>query len=165
MTTNPLFNLAVDKSTKTVNIDMEFDAELSLVWDAFTKPEILDQWWAPKPLFCKSRVMDFKVGGRRHYAMILPDGTEKWAVRKYTSITPKSNFKYFNAFADKDENLQLPGSDWDHTFTEENGRTKVHIVIVNESLERMESILEGFKIGMSKTFENLTELLDTLKKK
>ena len=41
---NLLFDFTVDKATKTVSITREFDAELSLVWDAFTKKEILDQW-------------------------------------------------------------------------------------------------------------------------
>lgn len=40
----------VDKQTKTVSITKEFAYNLSLVWDAYTKPELLDQWWAPKPL-------------------------------------------------------------------------------------------------------------------
>ena len=68
------FDFQVDKSTNTVLVVKEFDAELSIVWDAFTKPEILDQWWAPKPYESKTKVMDFKVGGRRLYAMISPDG-------------------------------------------------------------------------------------------
>ena len=49
MSSNLLFNFTVDKSTNTVLISKEFSAELSLVWDAFTRQEILDQWWAPKP--------------------------------------------------------------------------------------------------------------------
>lgn len=43
---NLQFDFRVDKSTKTVFIEREFNAELPLVWDAFTKQEILDQWWA-----------------------------------------------------------------------------------------------------------------------
>ena len=39
----------VNKETKTVTITAEFDAPRDLVWDAYTKPELLDQWWAPKP--------------------------------------------------------------------------------------------------------------------
>lgn len=46
---NLLFDFEVDKSNKTVFIIKEFNAGLDLVWDAFTKQEILDQWWAPKP--------------------------------------------------------------------------------------------------------------------
>src|SRR5204862_3788250 len=115
MTNNLLFDFTVDKSKKTVFITREFDAELSLVWDAFTKKEILDQWWAPKPYASKTKVLDFKVGGRRFYAMVSPEGQERWVLQKYTSISPKSNFKFFNAFADENENPELPGSEWDHT--------------------------------------------------
>ena len=42
-------DFTVDKTTKTVTFSRKFDADLSLVWDAYTKQEILDQWWAPKP--------------------------------------------------------------------------------------------------------------------
>ncbi|HNO55752.1 MAG TPA: SRPBCC domain-containing protein, partial [Chitinophagaceae bacterium] len=140
---NLLFDFTVDKAAKTVFITREFDADLSLVWDAFTKAEILDQWVAPKPWTSKTKYMDFKVGGRRFYAMVSPDGKdERWAIQKYTSISPKTNFKLFNAFADKDENPYLPGSDWDYNFSEQNGKTKVSITIYNDSLERMEKMIE-----------------------
>ena len=158
-----LFDFTLDKSKKTVFIDREFDADLSLVWDAFTKQEILDQWWAPKPLASKTKVMNFKVGGRRFYAMVTPEGQERWSVQKYTSISPKTNFKFLSAFADKDENPELPGSEWDLSFSEENGKTKVSISIYNESLERMEKMIEmGFKEALKMTLKSLGDLLATL---
>ncbi len=163
---NLLSDFTVDKASRKVFVNREFDAELSLVWDAFTKPEILDQWWAPKPWSSKTKVMDFKVGGRRFYAMVSPEGQERWSVQKFTSITPKTNFKYLNAFADAAENPELPGSDWDLTFSEQNGTTKVNITIYNESLERMEKLIEmGFKEGFTMTLNYLVELLATLSKK
>src|SRR5882724_9042838 len=166
MTNILLFDFTVDKATKTVFITREFDADLSLVWDAFTKAEILDQWVAPNPWVSKTKFMDFKVGGRRFYAMVSPEGQERWSVQKYTSISPKSNFKMFNAFADKDENLELPGSDWDHNFSEQNGKTKVSITIYNESLARLEKMVEmGFKEGYAMSMKNLEELLATLSQK
>ncbi len=161
-----LFDFTVDKTTKTVFITREFDAGLSLVWDAFTKPEILDQWVAPKPWVSKTKFMDFKVGGRRFYAMVSPEGQERWAIQKYTSISPKTNFKYLNAFADKDENPELPGSDWDLNFSEQNGTTTVRITIYNESLARLEKMIEmGFREGYALSMKNLEELLTTLSKK
>ena len=165
MNNNLLFDFTVDKPAKTVYITSEFDAELPLVWDAFTKAELIDQWIAPAPMTAKTKYQDFKVGGKRFYAMISPDGQEHWAIQEYTSITPKTNFKMHNAFADENENPQLPGSDWDHTFSEENGRTKVNITIYNESLERMERILDGFTQGMKMSLTNLESLLATLSKK
>jgi uncharacterized protein YndB with AHSA1/START domain len=161
-----LFDFTVDKTTKTVFITREFDAGLSLVWDAFTKPEILDQWVAPKPWVSRTKFMDFKVGGRRFYAMVSPEGQERWAIQRYTSISPKTNFKLFNAFADKDENPELPGSDWDYHFSEQNGKTKVSITIYNESLARMEKMIEmGFTEGFKLSMNNLENLLAGLSQK
>src|SRR5690349_11031478 len=165
MTSNLLFDFTVDKAAKMVYITREFAAELSLVWDAFTKAELIDQWIAPKPFTAKTKYQDFKVGGKRFYAMISPDGTERWAIQEYTSIDPKTNFRMYNAFADENENPELPGSDWDHTFSEEDGTTTVNITIYNESLERMERILDGFTQGMKMSLSNLENLLATLSKK
>lgn len=162
MTPDSPFDFIVDKATKTVSVTMEFNAELSLVWDAFTKPELLDQWYAPKPFTSKTKYMDFKVGGKRFYAMVTPQGEERWAIQKYTSITPKTNFKMWNVFADKDENPEPTGSDWDLNFTDQGDTTRVTISIYNESLERLERLLEGFKLGMAATLGNLKELLATL---
>src|SRR5882757_10365157 len=156
MKNNLLFDFTVDKPKKTVFINREFDADLSLVWDAFTKPEILDQWWAPKPWASKTKYMNFEVGGRRFYAMVGPEGQESWLIQKYTSITPKTNFKMFNAFADKDENPELPVSDWDFNFSEQVGTTKVSITIYNESLARLEKMIEmGFKEGFAMSMQHL----------
>ena len=161
-----LFEFSLDKSKKTAFITREFDAGLSLVWDAFTKAEILDQWVAPKPWTSKTKYMDFKVGGKRFYAMVSPEGLERWAIQEYISITPKTNFKMYNAFADKDENPELPGSEWDYHFSEENGKTTVHITIYNESLARMEKMIEmGFTEGFKMSMNNLENLLASLSKK
>ena len=159
-----LFDFTLDKAAKKVHITREFDADLSLVWDAFTTAELLDQWVAPKPWTSKTKYMDFKVGGRRLYAMVSPEGLERWAIQEYTSISPKTNFKLFNAFADKDENPELPGSDWDYTFSEQNGKTKVNIIIYNESLARMEKMIEmGFTEGFKASMKNLESLLASRK--
>ena len=166
-----LFNFTIDKAAQKVYITREFDAGLSLVWDAYTKQEILDQWWAPKPWASKTKFMNFEVGGRRFYAMVSPEGQERWSIQKYTSITPKTNFKLLNAFADKDENPELPGSDWDFNFSEQNGPdgyrvTKVSIAIYNESLERLEKMIEmGFQGGFTMTLNYLENLLANLSKK
>ena len=160
---NLLFDFTLDKSKKTAFINREFDAGLSLVWDAFTKPEMLDQWWAPKPWSSKTKVMNFETGGRRFYAMVSPDGLERWSVQRYTSISPKTNFTFLNAFADENENPELPGSEWNLSFSEENGKTKVHVTIYNESLKKKEKMIEmGFKEGFMMTLKSLEDLLATL---
>lgn len=164
METNLLFEFTVNKPEKTVFITREFDAELSLVWDAFTTKELLDKWVAPKPWSSRTKYMDFKVGGRRFYAMVSPEGMERWAVQEYTSISPKTNFKMYNAFSDENENRELPGSDWNYNFSENNSITKVSITIVNESLARLERMIEmGFEQGFKMSIDNLDVLLAKMK--
>jgi len=173
---NLLFDFTVDESTNSVLITREFDAELSLVWDAFTKQEILDQWWAPKPLASKTKVMNFEVGGRRFYSMVWPEGQEYWGVEKYTLINPKTSIKLLASFTDKDENInaELPTSEWELNFSEQNARpddpfgrgiTKVSIVIKNKTLADIETIIQmGFKEGFTMTLNELENLLPTLNK-
>lgn len=159
------FDFTVDKKEKTVYITREFDAGLDLVWAAFTQADLLDQWTAPAPFKARTEYMNFEVGGKRFYAMVSPEGQEGWIIQEYKSITPKTNFKLYNAFADKDGNPAPIGSDWDYTFSEKEGITTVHITIYNESLERLEKMIElGFKEGYTVSINQLDELLSTLKK-
>ena len=165
MKSNLLFDFLVDKENKTVRVIREFDADLDLVWQAWTDKELLDQWWAPHPWKSKTKYMDFVVGGKRFYAMVSPEGQEYWSLQEFTSISPKTNFKMLNAFADKDENPDLPGSEWDLSFNEANGTTKVDITIYNKSLARMQKMIEmGFKEGFTAGLNQLDKLLSTIKK-
>jgi uncharacterized protein YndB with AHSA1/START domain len=154
------FDFLVDKENKTVTVIKEFDATLDLVWQAWTDKDLLDQWWAPRPWKSRTKYMDFIVGGKRFYAMVGPEGQEHWSLQEYTAISPKTNFKMLNAFADKDENPNLPGSEWDVDFNEQAETTSVHVTIYNPSRERMEMMLEmGFKEGFTATLHYLEEVL------
>lgn len=157
------FEFTVDKAAKKVFITREFDAGLSLVWDAFTTAEMLDKWVAPAPFTARTKFMDFKEGGKRFYAMVSPEGHERWLLQTYTSVNPKTHFTMYNAFADENENPELPGSEWDYAFSEESGKTTVRITIYNESLARMEKMIEmGFTEGYKMSMNNLENLLATL---
>jgi uncharacterized protein YndB with AHSA1/START domain len=163
-----LFDFTVDKSTNNVFVSREFAAELSLVWDAFTKQEILDQWWAPKPWQSRTKYMKFEEGGRRFYAMVSPEGQEHWSIQDFTAISPKTNFQFIDAFADQDENINtsLPSSKWNLDFEEANELTKVRIVIYHNSLTDLEQIIQmGFKEGFTMTLNDLEKLLISLKNK
>lgn len=167
------FDFEIDKKNLITTVRKEFNAGLTLVWDAFTKPEILDQWWAPKPYLSKTKHMSFREGGRRLYAMVSPEGQEHWAIQDYTSITPTTNFKYIDAFADKDGNANPddPGSEWNLTFSETkepdgNPVTTVNISIQSKTLADLEMTIQmGFKEGFTMTLNYLAELVQTLKSK
>lgn len=160
-----LFDFTVDRSTNTVFVKREFDADLSLVWDAFTKKEILDQWWAPKPWTSKTKSMNFEVGGRRFYAMVSPEGEEHWAIQDFIAISSKTNFKFVDAFSDKDEKINnaMPSSEWNLEFNEIGGVTTVNISIKHSSLSALEQIIQmGFKEGFTITLNYLDQILTTV---
>ena len=168
MNNNLLFDFTADKLTNTIFVNREFAAGLSLVWDAFTKQEILDQWWAPKPWTSKTKFMNFEVGGRRFYAMVSPEGQEHFSVQDYTSISPKTNLKYISGFSDKDENInpEFYGSENNLDFSEANGVTTVRISIKYKTPAILEMMIEkGFREGFTMTLNNLDKLLTTLLQK
>jgi uncharacterized protein YndB with AHSA1/START domain len=165
-----LFDFTVDKTAKTVYITREFDAELPLVWDAFTKKEILDQWGAPPPWITETISMDFKVGGRRFYKMISSEGQEYFSVQDFTSISPKTNFKYISGVSDKDENInpEFYGAENNLDFSPASGPdgyrvTTFRMSIKYKDLATLEMMAnDRFKEGITMTLNILDKLLATL---
>lgn len=168
MKSSLLMNFTVDKENNKIKVEREFAAERPLVWDAYTKPEILDQWWAPKPWKARTKTMDFREGGFWHYAMVGPEGEEHWALANYETIEPQRRFTGLDAFADADANVNkdMPQSKWDVKFTDKGENTLVEFFITYSDLAQLEATIEmGFKEGLTMAMEGLDELLPTLKEK
>lgn len=167
MSTDLFFAFDVDKSSNSINIVREFAAELPLVWDAFTKQEILDQWGAPEPWTVKTKSMDFRVGGRRLYAMYGPEGQEHWSTQDYTSISPMTNMQYLSGFADEHGNTHpaFSGSENNLDFSEANGITTVRITIKYRTAAILEMMVEkGFREGFTMSMVKLEKLLASIPK-
>ena len=161
------FDFSVNKENKTITVKREFAAERPLVWDAFTKTEILDQWWAPKPWKARTKSVDFKEGGTRLYAMVGPNGEEHWATFKYNKIDTPKYFSGLDGFTDSEGvlNKDLPSLNWEVSFNEKGETTLVEVLIKFDKLEDLEKIIEmGFKEGFTMAMDGLDELLPTLKK-
>ena len=166
MESNLLMNFTVDKENKTVNIKREFNASMSDVWSAWTEAEILDQWWAPAPFKSQTKSMEFKEGGRRLYAMVGLEGEERWSSFDYTSISPKTNFKYASTFCDSEgnPNSEFASSYWSVSFSEEDNSTFVDIAIKRDSLSELEKLIEmGFKEGITVTMKSLDKIFEARK--
>ncbi len=167
------FDFTVEKERKTITVKREFAAEISLVWDAYTKRELLDQWWAPRPWKARTRSMDFRVGGQWHYAMVGPNGEEHWAMAEYTAIqselvSGQKKFTGLDAFADADGNVnkELPQSTWEILFTDKGPITLVECNISYPDVAQLEATIQmGFKEGFATAMEGLDELLTSLKNK
>ena len=156
------FEFSVNKENKTITVKREFAAELPLVWDAYTKSEILDQWWAPKPWKSRTKSMDFREGGYWHYAMVGPEGEEHWALANYKTIDPKKRFTALDGFADAEGvvNTEMPQSKWEVSFTPKEEVTLVENLITFDDLAQLETIIQmGFKEGLTMAMEGLDALL------
>ncbi len=103
---NLLFDFKVDKDKATIYITREFAADPDIVWDAFTKAEILDRWMGPKPWRVQTKEMDFREGGRWLYSMIGPDNVppNRYSLAEYVEIQPKTSFTTKNSFSDENGN-------------------------------------------------------------
>jgi len=168
MNNNATFDFSVNKENKTITVKREFAAALPLVWDAYTKSEILDEWWAPKPWKSRTKIMDFREGGHWHYAMVGPEGQEHWALAYYKDIQFQKSFKVLDAFADADGNVnkELPESKWEINFIDKGQVTLVDFHISYDDLDQLEATLQmGFKEGLAMAMEGLDELLPSLKNK
>ena len=159
------FDFVVDKTEHSITVKREFAAKRQLVWDCYTKRELLDQWFAPKPLTTKTKHMEFKEGGYWHYAMVMPDGQEFWSRQDYQKINPIDGYVALDAFSDEtgSVNPDLPRARWDVGFTDLQTRTLVTTIVLYDSAEDVQKVIDmGLKDGLASTLERLDELLLTV---
>jgi len=161
-----LFNFIVDKENNEIKVERFFNAPIDLVWAAWTEPEILDQWWAPKPYKTVTKSMDFSEGGTWLYSMVSPKDERHWCKKDYRKIEHLKSFTDLDAFCDENGkiNEDFPRTLWTNTFNESEGATTVSIVLKYEKLADLEKVIElGFKEGFTMGLNQLDELLTTLK--
>ena len=158
-----LFDFTVNKETKTIHVTREFAAGIDLVWDAFTKAEILGLWMAPKPLKIHTKEMSFRERGRWLYTMVSPENPNptRWSLVEYLKIEPKTYYSSRNSFCDENGNtLNNVFSLTTNSFKEGPEVTTVYIEKKFEDLAVLEMMAtNGFKEGSAAGFDNLDEYL------
>ena len=162
MNSNLQFDFTINKVNNTINIKREFAGNRALVWDCYTKSEILDQWWMPHPWKSLTKNMDFREGGRWHYAAVGPNGEEHWSITTYVKIELQKMFLANDAFGDANGtiNTEMPQSEWTMEFSDIGKNTLVEGVIQFPDLAQLEqTIAMGFKEGLSMAMENLDAML------
>lgn len=158
-----LYDFLVDKENQKIIVKRTFAAPLDLVWAAWTDPEILDLWWAPKPWRVETKSLDFREGGQWHYAMIGPEGDTQWCMFDYHKIIPEQSYSgqdaFCNEYAVPDDSK--PVVKWSNQFSAENDEsTVVDIELGFDSLEDLETIISmGFKEGFTMAIGNLDEYI------
>ena len=161
MTNNFLFE--PDLAAKKIHMVREFNAPVEKVWKAFTDPDLLVKWTAPKPWTAEIKTWDFTVGGISLYAMVSPEGQKHWVYAEFTAIENGSAISATGMFCDGEgnPNRDAPKSYRDTIFSSIDGnRTKVDTVITFEDASTIKWFVEGgFKEGTEATFAVLDELL------
>jgi uncharacterized protein YndB with AHSA1/START domain len=166
MRTNLQFDFIVDKEKNRLILRREFLANRQLVWDCYTKSELLDQWFAPKPMTTKTKSIEFREGGHWHYAMVDPNGTEYWGYTEYLSIKSIDFYTSLDAFSNEkgEINKDYPRAKWKVIFTDKAEKTLVDTLVQYNSLKDLETVIQmGMEQGMTMTLEKLDELLEILK--
>jgi len=149
----------------TFQAKREFNANISLVWRAFTEPELLDQWWAPKPWKCKTKSMDFNPNGKWEYEMVGPNGERHGAIQIFEEIVFEKFFSGIDAFTNEPGqiNENMPVANWKNTFTPTENGTLVITEAKYPNTESLETVLKmGMAEGLSMAQDNLDEVLKSL---
>jgi len=152
-----------DIPKKALIITREFAAPVELVWRAWTDPELLAEWWAPKPWKAITVSMDFREGGTWLYYMQGPEGEKHYCKADYTSITPYKNYQGTDAFCDEKGNVnkEFPNTNWNVSFSSTPTGTMVHIQNTFKELADMQKIIDlGFEQGFTMAHGNLDQYLE-----
>jgi uncharacterized protein YndB with AHSA1/START domain len=154
-------------------ISRVFDARRDLVWDCFTEPERMKEWWGPKGSAIIASKMDFRVGGTYLAAMRDPAGRVMWGKFVYREIVRPERLVWVHSFSDEAGGLSRHplSPTWPLellttvTFAEEaGGKTKVTLRwsplnATAQERETFDAAHEGMRGGWGGTFERLDDYL------
>ena len=145
------------KSERELVVTRSFDGPARIVFEAWTKPELLKRWWAPKStgvslLSCEA---DVRVGGRYRFEFGRGASKPMAFFGRYIEVTPHSRLVWTNEESDD-------GAVTTVTFEEKAGKTLLVMHELYPSKEALDGALAGMEDGMPETFAQLDELLLTL---
>src|SRR6266545_1843521 len=146
------------KSERELVVTRTFNGPARIVFEAWTKPELFKQWWAPKSMgmFLRSCEMDVRVGGRYRLVFGHDASNPDEFFGRYIEVTPHSRLVWTN-----DEGGD-GGPVTTVTFEEKGGKTLLVMHELYPSKEALDAAGTGAADAMSETFEQLDELLGTL---
>ena len=145
------------KSERELVVTRTFNGPARIVFEAWTKPELLKRWWVPKSTGMRliSWEADVRVGGR--YRLEFGHGASKPMAffGRYLEVTPPSRLVWTNDESDD-------GAVTTVTFEEKGDKTLLVLHELYPSKEALDGAIAGMEGGMPEQFEQLDELLVTL---
>jgi uncharacterized protein YndB with AHSA1/START domain len=132
-----------------------FDAPRHLVYDAFTKPELLKRWFGPRGWSLVTCDVDLKVGGGFRFVLRGPNGREMGMSGVYRELAPPERSVHMESFDD------FPGAAQVTTvFAEQGGKTTMTATILSPSKEVRDAVIKsGMEHGAAESYDKLAELL------
>jgi uncharacterized protein YndB with AHSA1/START domain len=147
-------------------ITREFDAPRHLVYKAWTTPELVKRWWNAKRGEVTIAEIDLRVGGRWRSVMVTEDGQEVGFHGEYREIVPDERIVTTEVYEGLPEGVteEEAATVNTATFTEENGRTTVTILVQATSKISRDAIVEsGMEAGMQDAMDLLEEVAVSLR--
>ena len=146
-------NQPIDTSDREIAATRVFDAPRELVWDAFTKPEHIAQWFGPRGFTNTIHAMDVRTGGRWTFTMHGPDGVDYPNEVDYVEVVRPERLVYVHG--------PVPRFDVTVTFAEEDQRTRLTMRSVFASAAVRQQVIDerGALDGMNQTLDRLAEFL------
>ena len=145
------------KSERELVVTRTFNGPARIVFEAWTKPELLKRWWAPKStgLSLHSCETDVRVGGRYRFEFRHEASKPMVFFGRYIEVTPHSRLVWTNEESDE-------GAVTTVTFDEREGKTLLVMHELYPSKEALDRSIAGMEGGMPESFAQLDELLLTL---
>jgi len=143
------------RSDREVVVMRRFDAPARLVFEAWTRPELFQQWWVPKStgMALLSCVMDVRPGGRYRLEFAHPRAPQPLAFfGRYLEVTPSSRLVWTN-----EESADGPVTTV--TLEEKDGRTLLVMSELHPTKAALDIAIEGMADGMPESFEQLADFL------
>ena len=140
---------------RTLTIKKTFNVPIQLVWDAWTRPEHILQWWGPKGMNTRIVSHEFRIGGSWVFAMTMPDGNEFITEGVYSEIEEPYKIISTADFKPMTEGVVIQA-----LFEEDGEQTNFTFNVVHPTEEYCKQQEEmGFYNGWGSTFERLGEYL------
>lgn len=147
---------------RQILIVREFDAPKHLVYEAWTKPELVRQWWCGERGEMTVAEIDLRVGGKWRYAMVATEGFEVAFHGEYREIVPNERLvstEAYEGIPDPDGNASLNTL----TLTEADGRTTLTVLVEHPTQEgRDMHIQSGMEGGMQEAMDRLERVAVSL---
>jgi uncharacterized protein YndB with AHSA1/START domain len=154
-------------SPKEVEFERTYNAPAEKVWQAWTDPKMLKQWWGPNDVSIPECEIDLRVGGKLYIVMEATEamgeykGT-RWPMEgKFTAVEPHSKLSYdAKAWTEGDEDATTIDQSQEITLAEENGKTTMKLKVTLKKIgPKAGAAVEGMKWGFNQQFDKLEKFL------